>query len=377
MKRTFLLCATFAGLALGTGCQHPGPKFDPRAPTAARIGKPAEMISVTNHVAPELLAAPTNTFILGPGDKLEIELLSDPTSKTQTSVGPDGKIYFYLLPGIDVWGMSLPQAQARLEDELTKYIRDKPQVAISLRAVESRRIWILGRVQQPGVYPLFGPTTLIEAISLAGGTVNASSTTREITGLSGTEEFADLRHSFVMRQGKLLPVDFHRLLKEGDFSQNIYIQPDDFIYMPGAAQDDVYVMGAVLQPTAVPYNENTTLVSAITHSYGTVKDAYLSHVAIVRGSLSNPQIAIVDYKDVIKGKIPDVKLEARDIVYVPYTPYRILSRYADLIATTFVTSVAINEGSRAVLKSPPAATGILIPLGSRITVVQPGPPAIR
>ena len=38
-----------------------------------------------------------------------------------------------------------------------------------------------------------------------------------------------------------------------------------------------------LQPTAVPYNENTTLVSAITHSYGTIRDAYLSHVAIVRG----------------------------------------------------------------------------------------------
>src|SRR5689334_16165385 len=62
------------------GCQHPGPRFDPRARKAA---PPAlETVALTNRINPEWLRPPTNLFTLGPGDKLEIELLDDPTSKT-------------------------------------------------------------------------------------------------------------------------------------------------------------------------------------------------------------------------------------------------------------------------------------------------------
>ena len=56
-------------------------------------------------------------------------------------------------------------------------------------------------------------------------------------------------------------------------------------------------------------------------SYGVVPDADLSHVAIVRGSLSQPQLTVVDYGAIIKGKVLDVALEPGDIVYVPNTPY--------------------------------------------------------
>ena len=65
-----------------------------------------ETVARTNQINPEWLKAPTNLFTLGPGDKLEIELLDDPTSKTTATVGPDGKIYFQLLSGLDVWGLT-------------------------------------------------------------------------------------------------------------------------------------------------------------------------------------------------------------------------------------------------------------------------------
>ncbi len=357
------------------GCQHPGPRFDPRQPSAATVGVALQTIAITNRISPDWLKPSTDFFKLGPGDKLEIELLGDPTSRTACTVGPDGKIYFHLLPGLDVWGLTLSQAQDLIESGLSKFIREKPQVALTLRTVESRRVWLMGRLQTPGVYPLTTPTTLLEAVSLAGGTLNMTGS-QDPSGTVGVE-LADLRRSFLIRNGRMVPVDFQRLLKEGDLSQNVYLEPDDFVYLPGASADSVYILGAVLEPKALPYQEKLTLAAAIARSYGTVRDAYLSHVAIVRGSLTTPQIAIVDYKQIIKGQASDVELLPRDIVYVPYTPYRILSRYLDLITTTFVSSIAINEGSRAVLKNPPAATGILIPLGSRITVVQPGPPAIR
>ena len=375
MKMDFRALLLGLGCIIVAGCQHPGPRFDPRQPSAASVGAPLQTVAITNRISPDWLKPSTDFFKLGPGDKLEIELLGDPTTRTACTVGPDGKIYFHLLPGLDVWGLTLSQTQDLLESELSKFIREKPQVSLTLRTVESRRVWLMGRLQTPGVYPLTTPTTLLEAISLAGGTLNMTGS-QDPSGTIGVE-LADLRRSFLIRHGQMLPVDFQKLLKDGDLSQNVYLEPDDFIYLPGASADSVYVLGAVLEPKVLPYQEKLTLAAAIARSYGTVRDAYLSHVAIVRGSLTTPQIAIVDYRQIVKGQASDVELQPRDIVYVPYTPYRILSRYLDLITTTFVSSIAINEGSRAVLKNPPAATGILIPLGSRITVVQPGPPAIR
>ena len=165
---------------------------------------------------------------------------------------------------------------------------------------------------------------------------------------STTEELADLYHSFLVRQGQTVPVDFHQLLLEGDTSQNIYLQPDDFIYLPSSLSSEVYVLGAVFEPRAVGYKDQLTLVSSIAIARGTIKDAWLSHVAIVRGSLTAPQIAVVNYSDIIKGKAPDVRLQPRDIVYVPFAPYRSLTAYASLIVNTFARTVAANEGGRAV-----------------------------
>src|SRR5207248_1146855 len=147
---------------------------------------------------------------------------------------------------------------------------------------------------------------------------------------------------------------------------------DDFVYLPSAAARNVYVLGAVGQPQAVPYTEELTLVGAIAATLGTIRDAYWYNVAIVRGSLAQPRVAIVNYRSIAMGKEPDIKLEPQDIVYVPYTPYRYLTKYVDIIMQTFVSSVAINEGVRAVTKDPVAPAGVFIPLGSRITILPPG-----
>ena len=371
MKKLIFLAAV--GLMLA-GCHHPHPgrRFDPHAqlPGVTQL----ETVALTNRINPEWLRPPAEPFRLGPGDRLEIESIGDATTRTLTTVGPDGKVYFHLLPGIDVWGLTLAEAKARLEQELGKFVRDQPQVSLTLRGVESRRVWVLGRLNAPGVYPMTGPMTLLEAISLAGGTASLSG--NQASGFAySSEELADLHRSFVMRKGQLLPVDFHRLLKQGDLTQNIYLEPDDFVYFPAAAAREVYVMGAVLQPRAVPYSDDLTLVGAIAHAQGaipfvqgTINYASLGHVAVVRGSFSEPQIAVVDYKAIVTGKARDVALQPRDIVYVPYSPYRYLYKYLDVILQTFVSSVAINEGARAVIKEEVPAAGVFIPVGSRITV---------
>lgn len=331
---------------------------------------PLTEVTLTNRIDPAWLKPPTTQFTLGPGDKLEIEILGEPTSKSTTVVGPDGMVYFNLLPGIDVWGLTLAEARTQLENGLAKYMRERPQVSLVLREVESKRIWVLGRVQAPGVYPLTSPMTVLEAVSLAGGTLSLSSfQQQEATGVS--DELADFKRSFVLRQGKLLPVDFARLFQQGDLSQNIYLTPGDLVYLPTATAKEVYVLGAVTQPRAVPYRQGLTAAAAVASAYGTINGAYMHHVTIVRGSLSHPQIAVVDYRNVLRGQAPDFPLQAGDIVYVPFSPYRYLYKYAQLAIDTFVSSAAINAGTSAIGQPNIGGAGIFIPVGSGVQVIPP------
>lgn len=333
-------------LVLVVGCQSP-PEFPPVPPAAASapvlLAAPAAPAATA-----ALLQLPSELFTLGPGDRIEIEILGTPTSRTTATIGPDGRIYFHLLTGQDVWGLTLAETKALLEKELARYITE-PQVAITLRAVGSKSVWLLGRFARPGIYPMAAPMTLLEAFALAGGTARSTS---PIT----TEDLGDLRHSFVVRQGQVLPVDFARLLREGDMSQNIYLKSEDFVYVPSASAREIYVLGAVRAPHAIPYSDNATVVSAIAGAYGTIKDAYLSHVGIVRGSLGSPELLVVDYKAIVTGRSPDVRLEPHDIVYVPFSPYRTVTKYLEMIVGTFANTVAANEGL--LLVNPDAAVVI-------------------
>jgi protein involved in polysaccharide export with SLBB domain len=251
-------------------------------------------------------------------------------------------------------------------------VREPQPIALNLITAESQRIWVLGRLNKPGVYGLNGPMTLLEAISEAGGPAPLSpvgmGTGRMSMALSSSgngvaDDAADLNRSFIIRQGRMLPVNFERLLREGDMSQNIYLQPDDFIYLPSGRTGNVHVLGAVTTPRAIDYTNRLTLLQSIALAGGALRrESYLSHVAIVRGSLTQPQVAVVDFDAIVHGRAPDLVLEPQDIVYVPHSPYRVLNRYVDLILETFVRTVGVNEGARAV-SDRAAPLGVTVPLG--------------
>ncbi len=340
-----------AGTALLSGCgSTPLP--------VARQGIPApvsaELTALPEQpLDPVLLQPPATVYRLGPGDVLEIEVMGDLVTRTAVTVGPDGKIYYDILPGIDVWGLTLPEARDLIGNGLKKYIREKPAVTVALRTAVSQRVWVLGRLNSPGVYALGQPTSLLDAVAESGGLqVN--------TPAGGAySESADLSRSFLVRGGHLVPVDFQKLLRDGDLSQNVYLQPDDFIFVPSLRSAQVHVLGAVLQPRSERMSGYLTVVQAIALAGGTVPDACLRNVAILRGSLAQPQIAIVEVNKVLRGKAPDVRLEPGDIVYVPYTPERVLLRYVNLILDTFVRTVGVNEGAYTIdSKARPLTVGV-------------------
>jgi polysaccharide biosynthesis/export protein len=123
------------------------------------------------------------------------------------------------------------------------------------------------------------------------------------------------------------------------------------------------VLGSVNGPRPIGFMDHMNLTTAIAKALGTQPEAQLSQVAIVRGALSQPKIAIVNLKAILTGHAPDVRLEAHDIVHVPFSPYRTLERYAKLITDTFVRTEAANEGGRAV-EPGYSGVGVSNPIGN-------------
>jgi protein involved in polysaccharide export with SLBB domain len=367
-----------------TGCRNPSPRGPDGSPIFTKPGDPAESGGSTEkrppgqtgsapasaadlsaavgpnaihpgmtkpgpgaRLDPALLKPPTEPYRLGPGDILEIDLVGSDEGPQRTFVGPDGKIYFNLLSGLQVWGYTLEEATRALESGLSTFLQN-PKVSLTLREVRSRRIQVMGRVSVPGLYELTQPMTILEALSQARGPASS-----RVAG--ATEEMADLQHSFLLRQGRVIPIDFDKLIRQGDTSQNIYLQADDLVFMPSTLGSQIFVLGAVGAPRSIPYKGRTTLVTALASCRGLAPDAKSRQVAIVRGSLQDPSIAIVDAGAILKGKQPDILLSPRDIVYVPArSPYGLRS-YVDLIITSFARSLAASAAS--------AATGSDNPVG--------------
>jgi protein involved in polysaccharide export with SLBB domain len=329
-------------LLVGAGCQSPAPDAKP-APTG-EAGKEAKvfhqkgtMVSI-DRVPAELLLPPTEPYHLGAGDLLEVEMIGVRGTRAVAPIMPDGRYYFDLLPGIKVTGMSVDEFRLRLETDLAAFYHG-PQVGVTVRGVRSRKVWVMGRVNTPGTYPLDTPMTLVEAVARAGGLM--------VSRFSGTtEELADLQHSFVVRQGVFLPVDFSQLLLHGDMSQNIYLRDGDYVYLPSALSQEVFVLGAVAQPKTVGFRDRVTLVSALASARGVLPSAHTQRVLIIRGSLAQPEAFTVNLADILAGQAPDVPLRPRDIVWVPNAPWSNLERYVKMVVTTFTRTVAANAGAQ-------------------------------
>ena len=350
-SRILLGCTSFL---LAACALTKGPKFDPRADYGPI--DPAFTSSGEHQTMPEkYLQEPTDAFKLGPGDKLDIEILGETGSRAETFVTPDGKIYFNLLPGLDVNGISTTELKSQLEEKLAQFYKH-PQVSVNLVDAASKRVWVLGRLNQPGIYPLKRPLRVMDAIAMAGGLF-----TSRFTGT--TEELADLQHSFLVRKGETLPVDFQKLIRDGDLSQNIYLQADDFIYLPSSLTNEVYVLGAVLESRPIGFMNEMNLVGALSRGLGLRPDADLTRVSIIRGSLTDPKIATVDARKVINGKATNFRLQPGDIVYVPGKGQISASEMGREAVNTFVRVVAANEGGHAVVGSGAPNVGINVNVG--------------
>jgi protein involved in polysaccharide export with SLBB domain/capsular polysaccharide biosynthesis protein len=270
---------------------------------------------------------------LGPGDVLNLGFFGETNlTKNDIAIGPDGRISYLQATDIMAAGLSVDELRAALDKELSKYYRG-PRTIVTPVSFRSKKFYVLGKVMAKGVFTLDRPMTVLEAIAVAKGLETGMMSRNSV-------DLADLQRSFLIRKGQRIPVDFEKLFYTGDLSQNIPIEPDDFLYFPPTILNEIYVVGEVRGPGVMPYTANATLVAALSERGGMTDRAYKSRVLVVRGSLNHPETFVVNLHDIVDGKMSDFRLQPKDIIYVSSRPFIKAEELLDLAATGFIQSAA-------------------------------------
>jgi protein involved in polysaccharide export with SLBB domain len=272
---------------------------------------------------------------LGPGDVFNISLLENPdTARLNVPVGPDGRITFLQAHDVMASGLTIDELRDKLNEGLGKYYT-MPHVVITPVAFHSKRYVVLGAVTTTGAYPLDGPVTVIEAIARAGGLGTGVFEQRSV-------ELADLQRSYLVRNGQRMPVDFERLFQHGDLTQNVPVEPDDFLFFAPASANEIYVLGEVASPGVVMFTPRPTVMKVVTTRGGFTLHAWKGRVLVVRGSLKHPETFVVNSWDILHGKEPDFPLQPKDIVYVGSSPWVKAEELVDTAARAFLTSMFVQ-----------------------------------
>jgi protein involved in polysaccharide export with SLBB domain/capsular polysaccharide biosynthesis protein len=307
----------------------------PMAPAAAEPPQSPDAPAAFSVSSPAQRAEWQQRLTLGPGDVLSFHLFGSPElTREDVPIGPDGQISYLEAENIVASGLTVDELRERLNAELGKF-RRAPQAYVTPVSYHSKRYYILGTVVQKGVFFLDRPMTIVEAVARARGFE---------TGVSrgDTIDATDFSRSFLTRGGRRVPVDFERLFMHGDLSQNVALEPGDYLYFPAASSGEIYVLGEVGLPGPVAYDSGVSALSAIVSRGGFTERAWKAHVLVVRGSLDHPVAFTVDVAGALTGNSPNLALRPGDLVYVANRPWTRAEDLLDAAATAFVESAVVT-----------------------------------
>ena len=173
--------------------------------------------SIATNPMPTGGGAPVDSskYKIGPGDVLLIRVWNENAFSGPVAVHEDGKITLQLVGDLDAGGRTPLEVQDTIADSLKKYVV-KPLVTVTVESVGSKRYYMDGLVARPGEYPLVVPTTILEAISKAGG----------------LQDFANTKHIYVLRGDKRIYFNYKDVIKGKRMDQNILLETNDHIVVP-------------------------------------------------------------------------------------------------------------------------------------------------
>jgi len=206
VKFLFSAFAIFAALALF-------------ASAAGRQSKPdaAKSSSGTPPLASEASVASVdpNKYLIGPEDVLFIKTWREIDFTFPVAVRPDGKITVPLVGEVQASDQTPVQLTKTLTELLGKYLNN-PDVNVFVQEVRSKKFYIDGEVNRPGSFPLVTPTTVLEALSHAGG----------------FKEFASPNKIRILRGSTIFKFNYKEVTHGKNLEQNIHVENGDHIIVP-------------------------------------------------------------------------------------------------------------------------------------------------
>src|SRR5262245_26499155 len=222
--------------------------------------------------------AQESDYVIGIDDVLQIVVWGNKDLEQTVAVRPDGKISFPLAGEIKAAGLTVPQLTGTLTEKLSGPVKN-PSVSVMVKEIRSFRVYLVGRVEKPGVHPIKAGTPLLQALTLAGGVA---------TG-------ADLSSAYVIRGNEKIPVDLRRLIQHGDLSQNIALTTEDTVVVPEAntatietGGSQIYLLGKFAKPGVYPIKQDLPVLHALFLAGGMAVGADPKNAFLVRGSTRTP-----------------------------------------------------------------------------------------
>jgi len=232
---------------------------------------------------------------LGVGDVVRITVYQNPDLTTEARVSENGQINFPLIGTVAVGGLSVAQAQAKIE----KMLRDggfvlKPQVTMQTMTIKSSQVSILGQVAKPGRFPIeIVGSKVSEMIAAAGGVVPGGA---DIVTLVGNRDGKPVK----------IDIDLPLVLQQGRADLDVPVENGDIIYVDRAPT--FYMYGEVQRPGQLRLERGMTLMQALAQAGG------LSPRGTERGIKVHRKDATGAIK-ILELKMNDL-VERDDVIYV-------------------------------------------------------------
>jgi polysaccharide biosynthesis/export protein len=284
--------------------------------------------------------ADAQDYTIGPGDVLTIAVADAPEFGGKVRVTDSGTIE---LLGVERPVMAVDKSTAQLAVAISEALRDAkqlrdPHVSVFVDEYHGRTVTVLGAVNKPAVYSIEKKTTVLEAISDAGGALpNSGKTVTIVRGKASAE-------ATETAVGSVQIIDLTLLTNGETPTADVVVRNGDVLSVSAAQL--VYVVGAVTKPGGFVMSNPTEGVSAsqaIALAEGFTPLASTHHALIVRQSTSaSARTEIpVDIGKMMGGEETDVVLAPNDILYVPVSGMKRTLKVMGDVAMATVNGIAI------------------------------------
>ncbi|MBI4614088.1 MAG: polysaccharide export protein [Planctomycetes bacterium] len=321
-------------LSLLAGCSSEPPGEPPGPPPAE--GPRWDAIPLSE--IPELPEGGDYTVRMG--DELEVRVYDQPDLSVTAPVRPDGKMSLPLVGDVLAAGRTVEDLKDEIASRLSKFVLE-PQVSVIVHKFAGTRVLVLGEVKTPGAKSLPRNARVLDALAAAEGPRIAE------TGF-GAFAGPDLSRAYLVRGGRVLGVDFRRLLEDADSTQNILVAEGDFIYLPSSFENEVFVLGEVKEPGPVRIQGTTSLMEAIAKAGGLEENVTTGSILLVRGSLTDPKTYCLSVDDILAGRARDVPLVRDDIVFVSSSTFDAVISVASKILPLLQNVIAARQAKAAI-----------------------------